>query len=39
MTDGTGILLLLAIIWIGWPLMRIAEHLGALRALAERNRR
>ncbi|EPR14222.1 hypothetical protein M527_29375 [Sphingobium indicum IP26] len=39
MTEGTGILLLLAIIWIGWPLSRIADHLGALRKLAERNRR
>lgn len=39
MSDGSvGILALVAIIWIGWPLMRIAEHLRALRALAEDRR-
>ena len=29
----------LAVVWIGWPLWRISIDLGALRKLAERNRR
>lgn len=33
------ILVIAAVIWIGWPLYTIADHLGALRRLAERGRR
>lgn len=40
MSDGSiGLLALIAVIWIGWPLYKISDHLGALRNLAERNRR
>lgn len=33
------VIVLIAILWIGWPLRRIADHLEALRKLAERGRR
>lgn len=40
MEDGSIVVLgLIAAIWIGWPLYRISEHLGALRKIAERNQR
>lgn len=37
--DGVTIVALIGAIWIGWPLYKISDHLGALRKVAERNQR
>jgi hypothetical protein len=37
--DSVAIVALIGAIWIGWPLYRISDHLGALRKIAERNQR
>lgn len=37
MSDGTGIVVLIAIIWIGWPLHSIARDFKALLKLATKS--
>ncbi|WP_279606569.1 hypothetical protein [Sphingobium yanoikuyae] len=37
--DGVILVALIGAIWIGWPLYKISDHLGALRKIAERNQR
>lgn len=36
--SATGLLVLIATIWIGWPLHQIAANLKTLRAMAEKGR-
>ena len=36
--EATGLLVLIATIWIGWPLHQIAANLTALRKMAEKGR-
>lgn len=36
--NATGLFILIATIWIGWPLHQIAANLTALRKMAERGR-
>lgn len=38
MTEGETVLIVLAGVWIGWPIWSIASDLRALRQLAERRR-
>lgn len=38
-SDSVFVLAIVTAIWNGWPLYRISDHLGALRKIAERNRR
>ncbi len=35
---ATGLFILIAIIWIGWPLHQIAANLTALRKMAEKGK-
>jgi hypothetical protein len=38
MSDGAVLLIVLATLWLGWPLWSIANDINALRRLAERGR-